>query len=212
MARRRRNTAGASGSYGTSQSAKRAVAQQVKSILLARQEIKQFSSGLVSAVAFSTGGLVLQLAQILQGSAVSQRSGDQIYLKEIRFQLTAFMAAAATSCTFRVIIFTDSMSNGAVPSVTDVLEFATHSSPYNDINRQRGRFKFYSDRTFTLVGATDKQECSDIVTVRPNKRVFMNDGTAGATSVGKNSPYALIIASANNGVYSREWALRYTDS
>lgn len=122
------------------------------------------------------------------------------------------MASAATSCTYRLIIFTDSMGSGTTVGVTDILQTATFSSPWNTINMQRKRFKIYYDKSHALVGATNAQEVTDIVQVRLNKTRWFNDATATATNIGRNAPYALVIASAANGVYTHQWGISYTDS
>jgi len=184
----------------------------VKQILQSRQECKVFSSGLTVGVALATGGTLLQLTPIQQGDNIGNRSGDQIYMKDLVLRIVAFQAVAATSCTFRVIVFTDSMGSGGAVGVSEVLESSTFSSGLAAINRQRNRFRVFHDKFHTLVGATNTQEVVDDIHVKLGVTRYFNDASTAATNIGRNALYCLVIASAANGVFSHQWQLCYTDS
>lgn len=185
----------------------------VKQILLSRQEIKQFSSSNVAAIAFATAGTVFQLDTIGQGDDINQRSGDTIRFHSLRFHLGAYEPTAGTSTVFRVIIFHDSMANAAVPAVTDVLDSANFTAPYKGTNLQRNRFRVLYDRCATLCNNTQNQEVTTLVDIPLKGQRFYNDTTNGTSGIGKNALFALVIASGQaTCVYQRQWGLRYTDS
>ncbi len=186
--------------------------ETVKQILQSRQECKVFTSGLTAGVALAPGGTLLQLTPIQQGDNIGNRSGDQIYMKDLVLRIVAFQAVAATSCTFRVMVFSDSMGSGGVVGVSEVLETVNFTSGIAAINRQRNRFRVFHDKFHVLVGATNTQEVCDDIRVRINQTRYFNDASTAATNIGKNALYCLVIASAANGVFAHQWQLCYTDS
>ncbi len=188
-------------------------AQSVKAMILARQEIKQNASGFSSGIAFTTAGVIINLDTIGQGDNINQRSGDTIKFRHLRFQISAFEPTANVSSTFRLIIFHDTMANGAAPAVTDVLDTANFNAPFNGVNRQRNRFKILHDKLHVMVGAQPNAEVTDLVDIPLKMTRYYNDATATATNIGKNALFALVISSnGTTSVYSRSFAIRYTDS
>ncbi len=187
--------------------------QAVKQILSSRQELKVNSSALTTGVTFSLTGTILPLDTIGQGDDINQRSGDTVLLKYLRFQITGFEPTVNRSSTWRVLLFSDSMANGAAPSVTDVLDSAVFAAPYNGVNEQRKRFKFLFDRTLTMVGGNANQEATAIATVPLNIKRFYNNSSATSTNIGKGALFALIISSnVTTSLYSWCHQIRYTDS
>jgi len=185
----------------------------VKQILQSRQELKVNSSGTTAGVAFTTAGVVTPLDTVGQGDDINQRSGDTVQLKHLRLQISAYEPTANVSSTWRLIVFSDTMANGAAPAVTDVLDSASFASPYKGINAQRRRFKILHDKLHVLVGTQPNQEVFDIVDIPLNITRYYNDTTATSTNIGKNALFALVISSnGTTSVYARNFQIRYTDS
>jgi hypothetical protein len=185
----------------------------VKQILQSRQEVKVNSSGITGGIAFTLAGTIIPLDTIGQGDNINQRSGDTVRINHLRVQTTAFEPTVNTSSTWRIIIFSDTMANGAPPAVTDVLDSASFTAPYNGVNFQRRRFKIYHDRTYVLVGGNPNQEVTDIFDSPMKVTRYYNDATATNSNIGKNALFALIISSnAVTSVYARNFQIRYTDS
>jgi len=187
--------------------------ESVKQILQSRQELKINTSGATAGVAFTTAGVVTPLDTVGQGDNINQRSGDTIRIVHLRIQISAFEPTANVSSTWRLIVFSDSMANGAAPAVTDVLDSANFTAPYNGINLQRHRFKIYHDKSHVLVGTQPNQEVFDIVDIPLKLTRYFNDTTATSTNIGKNALFALVISSnGTTSVYTRNFQIRYTDS
>jgi hypothetical protein len=178
-----------------------------------RQEVKQLSVGLATGIPFTLAGAIFQLDTIGQGDDINQRSGDITSMKHLRYQLTSFEPTVNASSTWRLIVFTDSMGNGAAPAVNEVLDVAVFASPYQPFNYQRRRFKILHDRTHTMVGGNANQEVTDIVDIPLNYRRYYNSTLSTSSNIGKNTLYALVITSnSTTSVFAHEWAIRYTDS
>jgi len=185
----------------------------VKQILQSRQELKVNSSGITAGIAFTVAGVVTPLDTVGQGDNLNQRNGDTIRFQHLRLQITSFEPTANASSTWRLIVFHDTMANGASPAVTDVLDSANFNAPFNGINLQRRRFKVLHDRTHVMVGTQPNQEVNDIVDIPLKMTRYYNDATATSTNIGKNALFALIISSnATTSVYARNFQIRYTDS
>jgi hypothetical protein len=197
----------------TAQTIKPVTKQSVKQILQSRQELKVNSSGNTGSIAFTTAGTIIPLDTVGQGDNINQRSGDIVRIQFLRFQITGYEPTANTSSTWRLIIFSDGMANGAAPAVTDLLDSAVFTAPYAGINVQRHRFKIYHDKTHTMVGGQPNQEVTDIVTLPLKLTRYYNDATSTSTNIGKNALFALVISSnAATSVYARNYQIRYTDS
>lgn len=186
--------------------------QAVKQILRANQEVKQLANFLVGGVPISTGGTIFPLTPIPQGDGINNRSGNAVILKDMRLQVTAFQPVVATSNTFRIMVFMDSMASGAAPTVGDVLEQVSFTSPLNANNRQRNRFKILCDVTKTLVGGTIYQEVTEVCQMKLKGTRYFNDASGAVSNSGRNSLFFLVIGAANTGTFAYQFCVRYTDS
>lgn len=188
-------------------------ARAVRDMILARQEVKQNSSGFLAGIAFTVAGTIIPLDTIGQGDNINQRSGDVIRIRKLFLQISSFEPTANASSTWRLVVFSDSMSSGAPPVVTDVLDTANFNAPFNAINRQRNRFKIFHDKLHVMVGAQPNAEVTDKVELKLNHLRYYNDGTATNSNIGRGALFALVISSnATTSVYSRSFSIRYTDS
>jgi hypothetical protein len=187
--------------------------QAVKQILLSRQEKKILTSGITTGNAFSNTGTMIPLDTISQGDDIGQRSGDVIRHLHLHMQVVSYEPIVNTSSVWRLIVFSDTMANGAAPAVTDVLASASFIASYNPLNLQRHRFKILYDKSHIMVGGNANQEANAIVDVDLNTTRYFNDTSASSTNIGRNALFALIISSnAATCIYSRSWQLQYTDS
>lgn len=185
----------------------------VKQILQSRQESKQMTVSNVVSIPFATAGTVFQLDTIGQGDDINQRSGDTIRINALEFFLSAYEPTAGTSTVFRVMLFSDSMANAAIPAVTDVLDSANFTAPIKGINFQRRRFKVLVDKDFVLCNNTQVQEVPVHVRLPLKITRYYNDTTNGTSGIGKNALFCLVISSGQaTCIYQRQWCVRYTDS
>ncbi len=180
-----------------------------------RTEVKYFDVDFSSATITSTGSIT-KLCAITQGTAVSQRVGDEILAKRVSIRLHASQpaATAAANC-FRIIVFQWLMSDSVVaPSLLGVLKnsgFATEypSQPYNIQNVEQQVFSVVWDEMVALDNVSRTSYC---VTKELNLNSAVRFDAAAVT--GQGCFYMLLVTSqATNGVNAR-WNSRllYTDS
>ncbi len=99
---------------------------------------------------FALAGVVFDesLNIIPQGSTESNRVGRKVVVKHIHFRGLVQSGVATTASTtdqvYRIIVYCDKQTNGAVAAVTDILESATVLSHYNLANS--GRFRILYDQ------------------------------------------------------------------
>jgi hypothetical protein len=192
---------------------KRVMRQVAKGVFNSNVETKIVSFDLGN-VASATAGAVLPISQFIeQGDNINQRSGDNVKVTKLRLYVSFADALATSVLIQRIIVFSDSMANGALPAVTDVLEAATVQSGYDQINSQRNRFKIYADKMFDQVAGTHTGQRVWEHTVRCNKLVYFN-AASGAASDGKGALAYLIITSQANALITHRFGceIRFTDA
>ncbi len=115
-------------------------------------DIKFFDSTIDDAVVSATGTVQGQIFTIPDGNDQSEKDGLKITIKSvsIRWQLslpsTVTVADATDICRF--ILLKDSQTNGALPSVTDILANADIQDQKNLDNSKR--FTTLLDRTISI--------------------------------------------------------------
>lgn len=192
---------------------KRMMRQVAKGVLASNLETKVVSFDLGN-VASATTGAVLPITQFIeQGDGLNQRSGNTVKVEKVRMYVSFANTLASAVLLQRIIVFSDSMANGAAPAVVDVLEAATVQSGYDQINSQRNRFKIYADKMFDQVAATQTGQRVWEHRIRLNKTVYFN-AASGATSDGKGSLFYLIISSQANALITHRFGceIRFTDA
>jgi hypothetical protein len=181
-------------------------------MLSSTQEVKQLTTAISTGNAITVGGGISNLSLVAQGDDINNRSGDVILMKELDMRIAFFQGTAGQSVSIRMIVFSDSMGSGGTVGITEFLFSANFTSSYLGSNRQRGRFKVFHDELFTMVGAAESMEVVKHIKMPINQKRYFNDGTATATSVGKNTLYLLILGSTTVPVFAIQHSLRYTDS
>lgn len=191
------------------------LSKAVKDVLNSRVEHKR-AIGTSTYTDFSSSGTVVAITQAIgQGDDINARSGDTINLEKGVFR---FVVKNDQGSLFnyvgRIIIFSDSMCNGALPSVTDVLASAVPHSGFATTTRQAGRFKIYYDKMVCCYSGTQSGLQAHVASLNINKRVHYL-GSSGSSSNGKGSFFALFIsdvAVTMTSVYKWSYDLQYTDS
>jgi hypothetical protein len=191
------------------------VARQVKQILVSRVEHKNIASTTANIDYSASGVVSLISTDIAQGDDLGNRSGDSIRPLKLTFRICSFVTVD-TFQAFRFIVFQDTMSYGATPAVTDVLNSANYLSPFSPLNVQAKRFKILIDHCGQNVDSAANQ-ILEITKVVKMKGVIHYKGTGtGATSAGKNSLYALFIndatGTAGERMYRWSYQLEYMDA
>ena len=93
-------------------------------------------------------GTVQPLATISQGNGQTNRDGNSIKVTSLLIRATLTRNASATATKVRIIIFSDTSSNGATPALADVLQTANQDSPINRVNG--ARFTIIKDKSYIL--------------------------------------------------------------
>lgn len=111
-------------------------------------ELKAVDVSIAASPCDTTGGVTL-LNGLARGDDINQRNGREVLLKSIEIRLRNLVTAGTgTEQTHRVCIVYDRQSNGAAPTIADILSAPNVLYPRNLENRRR--FKILYDRAFTL--------------------------------------------------------------
>lgn len=120
--------------------------------------------GLPNAFQINAGGTIIPLNLIASGSSFFQRVGRKITLKSLKVQFNInprAVAATAIGDLGRIMIFYDRQTNGATPTIADVLQDvsaggATSTGVVVGPNlNNRNRFTILRDYKFTLPAVTN---------------------------------------------------------
>lgn len=197
------------------QSKTKGVARAVRKALQAAIEHKTLTLGSPAGGNWTTAGTVTPLTYAIgQGDNMYQRSGDQITSLRLKMHWNTASTGAGNATQFRIILFSDKMSSGSAPAVTDVLDTADYRAVYHLPNNQRKRFRFYLDKEYSVVTGTEVQ-------VRPLRmniplrslKTYFNDSTATTSNIGMNHLFVLVISSSiGNGGFSFNYSIEYTDA
>jgi hypothetical protein len=105
----------------------------------------------------------IQSYNIVQGTGDGNRTGNFVRVTRVWLRFNTNLPVGVASALFRVIVFRDSNTNGATPTVASVIEFSTGGggAGYNDDNVRTvggARFTILSDKWFAVnstLGAAD---------------------------------------------------------
>jgi hypothetical protein len=164
--------------------------------------------------------IILEIAQIAQGTDVSNRIGDMVHLKQLAFRMVWYANQAQTiATTGRTMIFIDTMNTGTAPVGSDVLDSAALGSAaapfanYNVVNYEQKRFKILFDRTFGLGISGNNAFAGDIARVLPLK-VPLHFGNSGGSNGQRNRLYLLYVSDVNTNdlLFTFQAQTRFTDA
>lgn len=188
----------------------------VKRLISNTQEKKHFLVTNASGISQSTVGTITKLSSIAQGDSDTDRDGDRLTLKSLRF--TATISNSDTYNRFRVILFRWNPDDSTAPTVGDILQnsagnlldvlLPTHLD-------KSSNFHVIHDRTYTT--ATDgANEAIGVKKTFYGKRLGTKtiQYNAGLTT-GFRNVYMLTVsdsgAAAHPYIYYTS-LLKYTDS
>lgn len=186
------------------------IATLVNRALEKRLETKVFAQGALGAATTTAGAVVQLTTGITQGDSNSQRTGDQIRIKHLKFYFR--FTAVTTSQSVRLVLFRDKLNQSALPAVADLLVNGVWISPYTTTRQlQEKRFTILADEILdcNVNGETVKS----IVLERANVGLCSYTGNAGtASDGGPGALFFIIIGSAATGLYDYESTIQYTDA
>ena len=166
--------------------------------LLSTGELKAVDTS-VNQSADTTGGVVL-LSGIARGDDINQRTGREVTLRSIECRfLGRVTAGTGIDQQQRLLLVYDRQSNGAAPTVADVLGSANVLYPRNLENRRR--FKVLYDRYFQLnaSGEPGSEKVFKFYRRLRHPMVF-NSGNAGTVAdITSGAIHAVICGSAAPG-------------
>ncbi len=118
-----------------------------------QQELK-FVDSATDLNPLTTAGTVMisSLNLVIQGTGEQQRIGRRIVIKKIQFRFTVKHQSdvlAATSSTSRIMLILDKAANGAVATVSDVLQTASNVYSFNNLSN-KNRFVTLMDKYVDL--------------------------------------------------------------
>jgi hypothetical protein len=180
--------------------------RQVKQMIGSKMEHKIYTGA--SSGTFTTAGALIYKTPMAEDDDYFGRTGLVINPIAYRQRL---VVSSTVSGYYRVIVFQDTMANGASPAVTDVLAAANTNSQHNPINVLNRRFKFLSDDLLCTSVAGEAVRFVEHVIKLKGQISFLSTGATSA-SAGKNAIFTLVIGQDTTGAYDMKTALTYTDA
>jgi hypothetical protein len=181
---------------------------RIRSIVNARLERK--STGVTSSAAMAAAGNVYYISPIAEDDTVNGRTGTVVRPTKLELRFRAYDSTNINFC--RVIVFQDSMNQGVLPSVLDVLLSASITAPYNYLNvEQARRFRILYDHTVGITpSGVNAQTWSKNLPLKGTMHFNTDSGLiAGA---GKNSLFAITLGSVDGGIVAYSARLIFTDA
>jgi hypothetical protein len=198
------------------------LAAQVKMLLREHREPEKktfkwtspFTQGVVS---FS--GTISELAAIAQGTDVSSRVGDAVWIESIDWRQVWYgnlLQTVPNSC--RTIIFMDTMNTGTPPVVADVLDSAdvgTAAAPFanfNIPNQNTKRFHIIFDQAWS-VGVSGNDAFAGNIALHPRMHQRIDFSGSGSTTGLRNRLYVLVISDVNTNdmLFTARCNVHFTD-
>ncbi len=181
----------------------------IKGAIDRQLEHKRFvvtSTGLTT----TTAGTISPVTQgVIQGDAGNTRDGNQILLQEFVFR---HQLIASVSCAQRVIVFSDTMADGATPAIADVLDSASYLTGYNIANMQERRFHIFHDEIVMSSTNASNADNVHVWRLRINRKVTYNAATNVSGANGKNAVFVLFISDSVVSTYGLSFELKFTDA
>ncbi len=194
---------------------------------LALGELKFHDLDIDDAV-IATGGNIAQDSCniIAQGTTESTRIGRKCTIRSIHWRYDIFVPPTATlgnaDDTIRVILYLDKQTNGAVATVTGILESNDYQSFNNLANKSR--FRTLMDRTYNVFShgaaggdttvSSMQMEVSEQLNLTVNIPIeYDNSATTGAlTTQRTNNIGVLLLSRSGKGGFLSKMRLRFADS
>ena len=195
-------------------SVQKIAAKVANAVILNRAEHKIFTFN-QAFTTWGTAGTVIPITQgLTQGDNIDNRSGDKITLTSCSISLTAAVNALSVSSTVRLIYFLDTMANGSVPTVADVLQSVSTVGRYQSINLLKHRFKILWDITIPLVATASNHVVHKERMFRIKSPVYFQDGANIAGANSKNGMFCIALSDAAVNLPGTAFAvqLQYTDN
>ena len=181
----------------------------------------------VASTVVTTGGSIAlwttngTLNVIPQGTGESQRVGRKVNIKNIYLHgnilLPSSNQVAATTDTFRMIVFIDKQANGATAAVLDLLTTANINSFRNLANQERFvvlKDKFYDINASTVSNATTTTGDTQYHIKMYKKLDLPIEYSGAAGTIGEiksNNLVMLCISEGGNVGFNYTMRIRYTD-
>jgi len=185
--------------------------QAFTAMLNARRERKYNDNNYTGSL--TTAGAVSPWTEVVaQGDTSTTRDGAQIELTSLKLHYSLELSTAGPALA-RIIVFIDTMNDGVMPAVTDVLTSAVVQSNYTRDVEIVKRYHVLYDQVHSLAIGGSNQGVVKYQNIRCRKVVSYNGVTAATASNGKNSVWTLRIGSvATNIAYSISQGTLYFDS
>jgi len=151
----------------------------------------------ITSASVTTAGNIINISDITRGSEVTQRVGNQVFLKYIDFSFAYYLNTNTDQAMIRAIILVDTMGVNA-PVVSDVLDSGLVGSGYTNIAHYnwdlRKRFIIKKDMTVNL--CKNSEVFSRVVKFRVPLNIASYN--IGASTTYKNQVYILFIGTESN--------------
>jgi hypothetical protein len=188
--------------------------QQFKAMLNARRELKYFPYNDANVVT-ENGAVGVMSQHIILGDSSSTRDGAQIEVVKLHCNLLVDCLVSTEFDNVRLIIFSDSQNNGAVPTVGEVLHRADPNSVYTRNVTVVKRFKILHDVHIALSATGSNRTVTRSIELKLDHIVNYLGDTSATTANGRGSIFYLICgdnASPNESVYEFDFGFSYYDS
>lgn len=174
------------------------IKRTVKSVMKSMSkpvELKYFDQTI--AINPVTTATLHNISDITRGDQVTQRIGNEVFLKNIEFRASALLSPNTTNGTIRYFVFVDTMGYNA-PVASDLLESALLGTNYTDISPMnwdyRKRFIIKKDEVISLTKGGPNEYWFKSFTIPLNVKSFH----IGAATTFKNQVYILIVGTETN--------------
>lgn len=178
-------------------------------------EKKFFDSSLGSSAPSATGAIQSGLLFMANGTDDQTRIGNSINVTSIGYKFVGTLATSETTeNAVRVILFRDIQSNGAAPTVADVLTTAAFDSYFNPDNVER--FEILDDRIIRVGACTGTTTAILPMIATSNcykKLSFKSTYTSNSAIVPSSNNLCILTIGRNTaGTYTFRIRARYTDA
>ncbi len=177
-------------------------------------EVKFFDTTVTTSTSLLGGTFCLSLMG--GGTGVSQRVGEKIKAKELQSRMSLTAGSATLQSDHRIIIFSDSDNQGALPSVADVLVSADVEAQYTWTNSRsidgEPRFRILYDKTFMMdpnTGASSTFFAAPKIPI--NREMVFTGSGSGQGQQSRNSLYLLVLSDSVVCTLTSTHRLLYTD-
>ncbi len=174
----------------------------------------KFLDTIDSNVLVTTAGAIIPITNIPQGDTSVSRDGAQV--KITRFNFSAFVQLQSTLVCYRIMIIQDMQTNGALFSLSDLLQDIGASAnivSHNNLDN-KFRFKVLYDNKFGLSDSS-----SQLKKISFNKDLDMRvryDGTVGDITDLTSNSLSLVFISTGTGlnapIINYSARIRYVDN